>query len=242
MRFISTSATTVESLKKQAKKLQRKVGGKHTDALDRVARSAGYNHWHHVTLCLKEASTKSSFESLQAECELVIKAALDGVTNLIMTGPEVLARPLILFASEGDAWMLEPEENLALCLMFHGERQSLKINDLPTRIEIQWDGTFELAGDFFKVETDHPAIGRRAIGGFPLDELRKLIDRAQSVERRIDSVILQTDAIDITPEIVSELVKAGWNESDLIKAASDGARYSPSRNSLLFPAVTNEDL
>jgi len=242
MRFIPTSATTVETLKKQAKKLQRKVGGKHTDALDRVARGAGYSHWHHVTLCLKEFTTKNAFDSLQAECELVIKSARDGVTTVVMTGPEVLTTPLVLFASQGDAWMLEPDENKALCLMFHGELQPYKIKDLPTRIEIEWDGTFELAGNFFKVETVHPAIGRRAIGGFPLDDLRKLIDRAQSVERRIEDLIVQADAIDLTPEVVSELVRSGWDGMDLHEAARVGARYSPSRHSLLFPQVSSEDL
>ena len=120
MRFIHTTATTVESLKKQAKKLQRKAGGKHADALDRVAHGAGYSHWHHVTLCLTQSSAASSFEALQAECSLVIKAAREGVTKLVMTGPEVLSRPLILFAWEGDAWMLEPEENQA---RHHGHDQ-----------------------------------------------------------------------------------------------------------------------
>ena len=240
MRFIHTTATAVESLKKQAKKLQRKAGGTHADALDRIARSAGYNHWHHVTFCFKQSSVVGSFAALQAECALVIKAVREGVTKLVMTGPEILTRPLILFASEGDAWLLEPEENKALCLMFHGEPQPYQINDLPTRIEIVWDGTFELAGQFFKVQTNHPAIGSRAIAGLPLDGLRKLIDQAQSVERRIEAVIVQADALDLTPETINELIRSGWSEKDLTEAAREGARYSPSRNSLLFPTMTGE--
>ena len=240
MRFIHTTATTVESLKKQAKKLQRKAGGKHADALDRVAHGAGYSHWHHVTLCLTQSSAASSFEALQAECSLVIKAAREGVTKLVMTGPEVLSRPLILFAWEGDAWMLEPEENQALCLMFHGEPQPYQINDQPTHIEIVWDGTFELAGQFFKVQTQHPKIGSRAIAGLPLDDLRKFIDKAQSVERRIDAVIAQADAMDLTPETMAELVRSGWSQPSLEEAAREGARYSPSRNSLLFPTMFGE--
>ena len=240
MRFIFTTATSVDSLKKQAKKLQPKAGGKHADALDRVARGAGYNHWHHVTVCLSQSSVASSFDTLQAECTLVIKSAREGVTRLVMTGPEVISTPLILFAWEAEAWMLEPDEDKALCLVFHGEPQPYEINDLPTHIEIVWDGTFELAGPFFKVQTNHPKIGSRAIAGMPLDELRKLIDKAQSVERRIDAVIFQTDAIDLTPETMTELVRSGWSQQSLDEAAREGARYSPSRNSLLFPAVTGE--
>ena len=37
---------------------------------------------------------------------------------MFVTGPEVVSVPLVLLASQGDAWLLDPEENLALCLMF----------------------------------------------------------------------------------------------------------------------------
>lgn len=209
MRFIPTTTASVESLKKQAKKLQRQAGGTHTGALDRVARGAGYNHWHHVTVCLKQSSAVSSFDALQAECDLIIKAARKGVATFVMTGPEVLTTPLILFAWEGDAWMLEPKENQALCLMFHGEPQPYEINDLPTQIEIVWDGTFELVPPFFKVQTDNPKIGNRVIAGLPLDDLRQLIDKAQSIKRRIESVIAPADGIPLTEENMSELIRIG---------------------------------
>ena len=122
MRYIPTSAATVDSLKKQAKKLQRKAGGKHADLLNRVAKSAGYDHWHHVTLCVKQAEAQRGLGALEAECEAAVRAARDGRDVIVLTGPEVVAVPLILLASQGDAWLLDPEENLALCLMFRGER------------------------------------------------------------------------------------------------------------------------
>ena len=81
MRFIPTTAEAVESLKKQAKKLQRKSGGKHTEALDRVARGAGYNHWHHVTLCLNQGSKSNPFDALKAECALMIEAAASVISH-----------------------------------------------------------------------------------------------------------------------------------------------------------------
>ena len=175
MRFISTSTAAVESLKKQAKKLQRKAGGKHADALDRVARGAGYIHWHHVTQCLKQVDTGNPFDTLKLECELAVNAALDGFRRLVMTGPKLLPRPLILLACEGDAWLLEPDEKLAMCLVFQGERQPYEMSDEQTRIKIGWDGRFDLAGPFFKVETNHPKVGTRAMGGFPADELREML-------------------------------------------------------------------
>jgi hypothetical protein len=51
MRFIPTTDEIVARLRKQAKRLQRAHGGKHTDLLTRVAKGAGYDHWHHVIQC-----------------------------------------------------------------------------------------------------------------------------------------------------------------------------------------------
>jgi len=51
MRFIPTSDAQLAQLRKQAKKLQRASGGKHTELLDQVARAAGYDHWHHALQC-----------------------------------------------------------------------------------------------------------------------------------------------------------------------------------------------
>lgn len=72
-----------------------------------------------------------------------------------MTGPEALAsRQFVLMATEdGDAWLLDPEEDKALCLVWHGVRQEVVIRDLPTRIEILWHGDFQLSGHFFAVQT-----------------------------------------------------------------------------------------
>ena len=241
MRFIPTTAEAVESLKKQAKKLQRKSGGKHTEALDRVARGAGYNHWHHVTLCLNQGSKSNPFDALKAECALMIEAARTGVGKMVLTGPNVLKIPLLLFACEGDAWMLEPRERKALCLMFRGELQSYQLKDTPNRIEIEWDGDFELAGQFFKVITANPAIGSLAIAGFPVEQMRELLAQVETFDQKFSDIFMQADAIDLTPETIQELVRNGWKESDLTEAADSGARYSPQRNSLIFPAFTDVD-
>lgn len=49
MRYLPTPDEVVERLKKQAKKLQRSGAGKHSDLLNRIAKQAGYDHWHHVS-------------------------------------------------------------------------------------------------------------------------------------------------------------------------------------------------
>ena len=46
---IIISSTDVEKLKQKARKLRKDSGISHHDALDLVAQSAGFNHWHHVS-------------------------------------------------------------------------------------------------------------------------------------------------------------------------------------------------
>jgi hypothetical protein len=59
MRLIPTTATAVEKLKQLAKKTKSKLRITHAEALDRVARGAGYNHWGHVTWCAAETQRHS---------------------------------------------------------------------------------------------------------------------------------------------------------------------------------------
>lgn len=47
------SSADVEKLKQSARKLKKSSGIFHHEALDQVARSAGFNHWHHVSESLK---------------------------------------------------------------------------------------------------------------------------------------------------------------------------------------------
>lgn len=236
MRYIATSAATVDNLKKQAKKLQRKGGGKHADLLDRVARAAGYDHWHHVTLCLKEAQAKSGLDALNAECDLIVSAAREGKNKIIVTGPETLTVPLVLFATQGDAWLLDADEGMVTCLMWRGEAQDREIEDTGKTIEIGWDGRFALDGDAFTVDTVHPDIGKRQIHGYPLDELRKAIDKAQSFDKRFNDIFMQDGAQELTPDLIERLVEKGWERKALEDGARAGANYSPSRNTLLYPA------
>lgn len=240
MRFIPTTPQRVETLKKQAKRLQRAGRGKHAELLDRVARGAGYDHWHHVVRCLRETEGVHAGRSLPAEIERAVSSALTGVSRAIVTGPEACAaQPFVLFSTEdGDAWLLDPQADAALCLCWHGSRQTVHVADGPANLEVRWDGSFELAGPFFTVRTDHPEIGHRGIAGYPVDELRDLLDDLRSADRRADAIFGRADAVTLTEEIVAQLVRTGWDEDRVRDAARQGAQYSPSRGTLLFPAMS----
>lgn len=186
MRHIATSTSTVESLKKQAKKLQRTGGGKHTDLLDRVARGAGYLHWHHALICAEKTGKKTGVEALRSEVEIILRAAKSGTCKAILTGPELILPPMLLFAAESDAWLLDPGEALATCLAWRGNTLESQFDETETQIKIGWDGTYKFAERAFHVSTGHPVIGSRAIFGYPVEELQKVAERATALRLAAD--------------------------------------------------------
>ncbi len=132
-----------------------------------------------------------------------------------------------------------PEFDHQLWSTFFGG--NLRLRDDPDRIEVEWDCAYELLGDFFSVESQHPVIGTRAIGGYPLADVRELLDQAQSSMIKMASVIGQFDAVEITPEVVAQMVKKGVTEEEVLRLKAESFRYSPSRDSLLGPTMSSED-
>lgn len=241
MRFIPTTASKVDTLKKKAKALQRNGGGQYAKLLDRAARAAGYEHWHHVTLCFRETEGIGLDRSLAGTIDQVVRAELNGEVILIGTGSEAsTSQPFVAFSTGiGDAWLLDPIQHQACCLVWRGERLSQEIEEDAHHLVIGWDGHYELRGAFFEVVTEHPAIGRRAIGGYPTDALRAYLLPAQPTEESILQVIDQTDAVPLTPDVMAQLMRNGWERDRLDAAARHGARYSPSRNTVVFPPVSS---
>lgn len=241
MRFIPTTASKVESLKKQAKALQRNGGGKHAHMLDRVARSAGYEHWHHVKLCLRETEGVRDARSLLGTIDHVVSAELAGEVCVVGTGSETsTSQPFLLFSTgQGDAWLIDPVGSRACSLMWRGARQSPHVRDLPDRLEIEWEGTFSLQGPFFEVDLDHPLIGHQVLAGYPTDVLRQHLSDVVPAERTVAEVVERAGAVPLTPATIDQLVGTGWERQQLEEAARRGAMYSPARDSVLFPPLAS---
>jgi hypothetical protein len=237
MRHIATSADQVDTIKKLAKRLQRNGGGKHADLLDRVARQHGYLHWHHVTLCAKTSAAEAVGSALIAEIRAIADAELTGKIKVVMTGPESSgSQPFVLISTGvGDAWLLDPHENLAASVVWRGERRASPARVNGDDLEILWDGRFELLGQFFRVDADDTDIGTHAIAGYPLEALRDALERARTVDQRIHAIFDQPDAIALTEPLIGQLVQHGWSETQVRDAAAAGGRYSPSRGSILLP-------
>lgn len=187
MRFIPTTAVFVEKLKQQARKLKRSRAMKQSDALDRVAKAHGFNHWGHVTWCLKEAAARSAggctFKadfvdpatySYTAEIDYILQLATEGQTTLVSIDT------CVLFSSEdGDAWLLDVEEGRVLCLMWRGERQSYQIKEDAKQFFVEYDGLCQIGEGVFHVQVENPKIGTRSIYGYPTQDIADMIRQVQ---------------------------------------------------------------
>ncbi len=184
MRYIPVTDVFVEKLKQQAKKLKRSKAIKQAEALDRVSRTYGFNHWGHVTWCLKEAASRQSQGcsvkadlidptklSFTSEVEYIIGCALKGSCNVVR-----LESCILFSTDDGDAWLLDADDHRALCLLWHGERQSAKIIEDEKTFYVEYDGVFDISSSGFQVSSENPKIGQRTIFGYPARAIAELVE------------------------------------------------------------------
>ena len=183
--------------------------------------------------------------TLSQEVDQVLKAEVNGEIVVIMTGPEITQEgPLVLFSTGvGDAWLVDPDDNSAACLMWQGEKKPRPFRDLDDVIEIDWDGDFELNGQFVNFSCPAiPEIGRRAVGGYPVEPIRDVLLKAQSFERKMVDIFGRVDGVELTDAVIADLVRQGWKQDVLNEGRAEGALYSPGRNTLLYPAIGDSDV
>jgi hypothetical protein len=232
MLYIPTSAVAVDKLKQLARKTKSKQKVPHSEALDRAARGAGYNHWGHVMWCFKATQERLSLED---ECRQIVDAARAGRQKIVVTGPEILDRPLVLFSTaDGDAWLLEPDDGFACVLCWHGEPVPAKVRDDGVDVCIEWHGVYMARNDQFHAQLDGPPVGHRVIAGYPVRELRDVM-RKIKFDRDVAEIFTERNTVPLTDDVSETLVAQGMPHDDLLLARDAGAEYSPQRSSLLFP-------
>ena len=80
---------------------------------------------------------------------------------------------LLLFSTEtGDAWLLDVEDNHALCLLRDSEAQLYVIDETTDNYIIAWDASYQIRGDAFVVYKKSGEI--RTIIGYPTKEIARL--------------------------------------------------------------------
>lgn len=102
--------------------------------------------------------------SITREVEYIIRCAIDQDARLVQLGG------VILFSTDtGDAWLLDTEDQAALCLARDGERQIFNIRETAVNFEIEWNAIYRIEGNAFVVV--ERAGHSRAILGYPTREI-----------------------------------------------------------------------
>ena len=86
--------------------------------------------------------------------------------------------PLVLFSTQtGDAWILDPADQLAARLAYDGDPLALYIEETETNYAIGWQGHYRIENDTFVYE-DHETQRLIAIRGYPTQLLLRAIVKA----------------------------------------------------------------
>ena len=90
----------------------------------------------------------------------IVARAQSGVARVVGLGP------LILFSTEtGDAWLLDWEDERALCLARGGVRQQVNITDTESQFAIEWASGYRIDGDVMTFEHDSGRVA--SVQGYP---------------------------------------------------------------------------
>jgi hypothetical protein len=86
--------------------------------------------------------------------------------------------PLVLFSTEtGDAWMLDPQDGLALCLALEGEEQLFTIVEASANFSVEWGASYHIDEDRFVVISQPDRV--QTFFGYPTAEILRAIRRAR---------------------------------------------------------------
>ena len=114
--------------------------------------------------------------NLQGEAEYIVSRAAEYDARVVTLGP------LVFFSTEtGDAWLLDPSEQLALCLARDGDPQPVNIVESAGRFAIDWKMSYQISGDRFTVAD--PSGQSRTIIGYPLREITRAIQTSPNFQR-----------------------------------------------------------
>ena len=89
-------------------------------------------------------------------------------------GRVVSIGPLVFFSTDtGDAWILEPADQLAARLAVGGDPLPVHIEETETSFAIGWQGRYQFDGDTFLYE-DNQSRRLNAIRGYPVKQLLRV--------------------------------------------------------------------
>jgi len=112
--------------------------------------------------------------SLRREIDYIVARAAERDGRCVCIGP------LVLFSTQsGDAWILDPSDQLALCLARDGDPEPVNIVENSSNYSIEWAGTYSIDGEAFTMAERE--TGRvRTVTGYPIQEILAAIARSRA--------------------------------------------------------------
>jgi len=133
-----------------------------------------------ATIAKRQQQFFSTTESVLAPAQANLHDEVDNVRQLASRGEcRVIGfNQLVCFSTQTrDAWMLDWEDELAICLMKDGVPQPYELGETDRRFAIQWQGRYHIEGGLFSYIDNQTPTHARVIGGYPTDAIRKTIER-----------------------------------------------------------------
>ena len=108
---------------------------------------------------------------LAEEVRYIQRRAAQNDSRIVSIGP------LLLFSTEtGDAWMLDPTDQLATPIARQGEALSVHIEDTDRYFTVAWTGNYRIEGELF-LYRDKDSGNTRTIFGYPTDRITQQISK-----------------------------------------------------------------
>jgi hypothetical protein len=105
---------------------------------------------------------------LAKEIKYIQRRAAEHDGRLVSVGP------LVLFSTQsGDAWVLDPSDQLAARLARHGDPEPIDLEETDTNFAIGWKGNYRIEGRAF-VYADRDSGRVTAILGYPTAKITQL--------------------------------------------------------------------
>jgi hypothetical protein len=106
--------------------------------------------------------------NITKEVNYIIQCAQNGDGRAVAVGQFVF-----FSTATGDAWLLEPGEQLAMELARDREEQAFTILETPHNVAIKWELAYEIQGGSFITISEKGRI--TTIQGYPIDEIQEMI-------------------------------------------------------------------
>jgi hypothetical protein len=82
--------------------------------------------------------------------------------------------PLLFSRKTGDAWMLDPADQLAAPISREGKALPVHIEDTDSNFAVAWTGNYRIEGELF-LYRDQDSGNTRSMFGFPTDRIVRQI-------------------------------------------------------------------